>query len=135
MKIRNGFVSNSSSSSFLIYGISFETPCDLNFDQIFTEEAIEKIWESNKEYSDAKNVEEFGKTYCASIMEYTDGLVGTIEEPEDYGHVYAGTAWNRVSDDETGKQFKDRVEKNLREVFLPKYLEGGFGSESEAWGC
>lgn len=35
MKIRNGFVSNSSTSSFLIYGICIEEDGELNYDDIY----------------------------------------------------------------------------------------------------
>lgn len=72
MKIRMGFVSNSSSSSFLVYGA------------------------------------------CLSPRNELYDLTSKIEvysPPDD--NTYIGLSWDRVGDDETGKQFKERVTKKV----------------------
>jgi hypothetical protein len=79
MKIRQGFVSNSSSSSFLIYGVCVGGNCDL-------------------------------RNRC-------DKLKLTCKQPIYTDDMYIGRSWSEVKDDETGEQFKKRVEKELTEFF------------------
>ena len=84
MKIRNGFVSNSSSSSFLVYGS--ECPRSVEND----EKCAELIKELGIEY----------------IYGYEDeGISDCI-----------GLSWDEVKDDETGKQFKERVEEAVKKI-------------------
>lgn len=85
MKIRNGFVSNSSTSSFLIYGVF---------------------------------VEGFSYDDCDQIMKNTNGF--SYYCPEGCDGAYIGISWSDITDDETGKQFKERIEKQLRELFKDK---------------
>lgn len=40
--------------------------------------------------------------------------------PDGYDYCYIGRSWSEVGDDETGKQFKDRVEAELKGVFGDK---------------
>ena len=94
MKIRMGFVSNSSTSSFLIYGT----------DDISSEE-YDLI--SDKYYKEIDY-------YCP------------------YGnHYYIGYSWDSIKDDETGKQFKDRVESKIKELLGRDNMS--FGTYEEAW--
>jgi hypothetical protein len=82
MKIRNGFVSNSSSSSFVIYGVHL------------SDEYRSKIYNT-----------------------YDDFLeINHIPYVSNYDDVYLGRSWSEVKDDETGKQFKERVEKEIKEA-------------------
>lgn len=86
MKIRMGFVSNSSTSSFCIYGINLS--CYSEEDK----EIISKI-ESGK--IDLKMLEEhFG--------------------PSD--DRYYGKSWSEIGDEETGLQFKQSIEKIINAV-------------------
>lgn len=75
MKIRQGFVSNSSTTSFLIYGVSVDDA-----------ELVDKAW-------DVEGIEGYGNPY-------------------DSGG-WIGASWCQVRDDETGAQFKARVEAKL----------------------
>ena len=106
MKVRAGFVSNSSSSSFCIYGTSME----LN-------EIREKIKESNlipQEKLD--RMEEEDEWYeLGEILEEKLGL--STYQSEDY--FWIGREWSNIDDEETGRQFKEGVEKKIEDVFGP----------------
>lgn len=96
MKNRYGFVSNSSSSSFVVYGIS-----GFNEEEI-AEIAKTKLAELNKavpEYDDSD-----------LIYEYFVEELGW-EYNVDYSML--GRSWSSINDDETGKQFKKSVEDVL----------------------
>jgi len=90
MKIRMGFVSNSSSCSFLIYGAMIEECTDEM-----------ETWCYDNDYT------------CSSP--YDD-------------ECYVGKSWDSIGDDETGKQFKEKVEVALRKLGLDD-----FGTHEEAW--
>ena len=107
MKIRSGFVSNSSSSSFLIYGISI---------------AKDKLAEF---FPDQEDFDKYGF--------FDDKLEGTcLEEHSQYDSSYfnVGCSWDSVRDDETGRDFKIRVEIELEKVFGKK-ME--CGTIEDAW--
>ncbi len=92
MKIRCGFVSNSSSSSFLIYGVRIER--------------VQALKVLGKTEEEAEEI---------SLPEYLETLsYMTCYDPYDGGSLFIGVSWDKVKDDETGKQFKDRIEENLR---------------------
>lgn len=103
MKIRNGFVSNSSSSSFVLYGIEVST------------EQLHKLM-----------IERLGEEKANELLE--DGCYYTIadevfNEEENFEIIYTdiGIFFGRdpfnVGDNETGKEFRDKVEKFAKEVF------------------
>jgi len=105
MKIRNGFVSNSSSSSFCIYGA----------------------------YINSSDFEKFGMPEGADVWDWAEGLdvpgLETHSSDYDYGF-YIGRSWSSVKDDETGLQFKESVEKAIKEAFGEELK---CGTCSEAW--
>jgi len=97
MKIRTGFVSNSSSSSFCIYGIELDS-CEFK----------EKIIKMKPDLEDEDCVYELSENLDTSLEVHT---------PSDWDTVYIGRDWSSVKDDETGKQFKENVEKEIKELF------------------
>jgi len=99
MKIRSGFVSNSSSSSFLIYG-AFLNSSDIK-------ELLKLSEEEQQDELDYILQERTGFEVHAPIDDYDDGY-------------YIGRSYDSIGDDETGKQFKESVEKKLEEVFGKK---------------
>jgi len=98
MKIRNGFVSNSSSSSFCIYG----TTCETN--------DFMKILKDKKLIDE--NIEEFYEVDTYELK--LNGL--SIYCMEDVDEVYLGRDWCNIKDDETGKEFKEDVQNKINEL-------------------
>jgi len=98
MKLRNGFVSNSSSSSFMIYGIT------LDYDEI-----VKLLNLAIKENDDLCGIIEY------EVSEKISGL--NILNNYESERMYIGRSWNTIADDETGKQFKDKTEAIIRPVF------------------
>lgn len=115
MKIRNGFVSNSSSSSFLIYGIQMEES------ELLENLSLKQTDNEEDAYEDIYEVldEAFRKT----------GMVYVC--PEGFDYWYIGRSWDEVKDNETGKQFKERVREEIKKVF--KVEDKDFNTLSEAW--
>jgi hypothetical protein len=113
MKIREGLVSNSSSTSFCIYGT------------ILTEEIVEKL---RVELGDDEDGED-------DIYGLIDGIIADkkldleINSPPDEEY-YVGRSWSKVKDDQTGKEFKEDVKKQIVEL-LGKEVK--IGTLEEAW--
>ena len=103
MKIRQGFVSNSSSSSFHMYGTEID---DTEFEKMIIEKGL-----TTAELLEADGISEF--LWVAGIP----GLQG--EHILDWGNVYLGRCYAGIGDDETGKEFKESTKKALEE-FLGK---------------
>jgi len=111
MKIRTGFVSNSSSSSFLIFGVALASS-DLH-----------------KMFPDIEAAAEFEGWY-EFLKEKTSKTGLQYNVPAGYDTFYVGDSWGSVKDDETGRHFKERVAKRILEVFgkdLP------CSTHAEAW--
>ena len=105
MKIRNGFVSNSSSSSFCIYGQIFDIDEDI-------EKAMkQKIKEEY--YKDEKRDEE--DIYISDISEITPA--GLMSHQDDYSHdtLYVGRTFHDMKSTETKKKFFARTEKDIED--------------------
>ena len=99
MKVRQGFVSNSSSSSFVIYGVCLDG---------------EKIFEMAKDTFD-----EFQKMEDLDTYELLNELL-QLELYKDLffasdgdGRYYVGASYTDFKDDETYLEFKDRIKQNL----------------------
>jgi len=111
MKIRMGFVSNSSSSSFCIYGMEMD------------KEDLLKII--------GKTEEEFGGMYDSleEAAEKTDLEMHGNENSETY---YLGRSYSRIGGEETGNQFKADVVKKLSDA-LDRNVSASCSYISEAW--
>ena len=119
MKIRNGFVSNSSTSSFCIYGTHLEYEDDL------IKALIEKGFATKEELLDGVSEYAWNKN-----NKFFTGDIG-FECPYDGDDgVYIGIEWNKIKDDETGAQFKARIEEKMKDL-LGNDVE--CGTYSEAW--
>jgi len=100
MKIRKGFVSNSSTTSFCIYGLYFD--------------------------SNAAAV-------AASSVDSMDEIDYALLHYGQNDEVYAGLSPTEIEDDETGRQFKDRIEEKLKEIFPNLSEHQKFGYFEDAY--
>jgi hypothetical protein len=110
MKIRNGLVSNSSTSSFCIYGTSFEKSELIQL----AKEIINKT--NNEELK--KNLE---SEYNWSLINEIRNALKLSSYNFDYTF-YIGREWVTIKDDETGGQFKESVKESFRKV-VGDYVE------------
>jgi hypothetical protein len=98
MKNRFGFVSNSSSSSFVVYGIS-------GFDEAeIAEIAKTKLKELGEDISDYED------DSSEAIYDYFVEELGWSYNGE---YSMLGRSWSSINDDETGAEFKKSVEDAL----------------------
>lgn len=159
MKKRQGFVSNSSTTSFCIYGTQLEITTDTiincfkyikanrsdDYKQML--EKVKKDW-LTKTYM-AKRV------YILDMLEHVDTMTDQEKDQldefldddpieifteivnlnywhgPDYGNnIYLGRSWDSITDDETGKQFKESIEESLMSVFGDSVT---CGTHEESW--
>lgn len=141
MKTRLGFVSNSSSSSFCIYGIQFDS----------YDEAIQSMKNGKKEFVDSL-IKLFNEAYKDDLEQYDvpevttlDELITTINDIDldiweffedilcrdtnisvftgsEYldGIVSIGREWKNIGNKETGGEFKKNVRSQLGDYFGKK---------------
>ena len=95
MKIRSGFVSNSSSSSFLIYGKEIDIS-ELAKKVGLTEENYYELFEmlDDKKYLDKINL-----------------ISGCGSE-----YFYLGRSWDSIDDNETGREFKKSIKDEISKL-------------------
>jgi hypothetical protein len=106
MKIRNGFVSNSSTTSFCIYGAEIEY------------DTLKKLY--NKEHN-VNDENEEDKDYefdeYDTMEKLAEKLGLEMHSGQDGEQRYLGRSYSRIKDDETGKQFKTEIENKLKAEF------------------
>lgn len=107
MKVRTGFVSNSSTSSFCIYGTKVDCGA-------IKERHEEEDFDAY-EYLESR-ASDLGLEFH-SICGY---------------HYYVGESWSSIGDDETGAQFKQRI-KELVQKFLETSDDIEISTIEEAW--
>ena len=110
MKIRKGFVSNSSSTSFCIYGANIEIddlkqflPENTNFNK--------EDWEFGIDWWNINSIiiKQLGKEFSFFF------------EGEELQNFYIGRTLESLEDNETGKQFKKLVEEKIKKFFGEDY--------------
>ena len=110
MKLREGFVSNSSSSSFCIYGAYISSSK--------TDEIAKKIGVEDEDLDLYELIEEYlskNKMMCEVHCAPYDSSV------------YVGRSWDSIRDDQTGAEFKKSVEESLKDIATE------FRTFEEAW--
>jgi hypothetical protein len=124
MKIRQGFVSNSSTSSFCIYGVSLE------YKDLF-DLAVRLGFDTKKESPKDRSLE-YQNYERYDLMEYINKQE-TIQvqcfSAYSGDYYYIGREFKSIGDKETGARFKKSVEDELDELDIdksPKVIE-------EAW--
>lgn len=118
MKIRTDFVSNSSSSSFVLWGASFNK-----------DELEKKFNDANIIKADGFNEEDYNSSFDQWLDEQQDFDYDEYVNG-DYEIVF-GMKPDEMKDDETLKQFKERIFEKLVAVKLPvgsindiKFIQG-----------
>lgn len=96
MKKRMGFVSNSSTSSFCIFGVHFK---DLS--EITNDEDGNEVHDQDS-YSLYKKCQKLGLQFV-DCSEYNDGC-------------FIGLKWPSIKDDETGFEFKKRAKNAVEKL-------------------
>lgn len=107
MKIRQGFVSNSSSTSFCIYGTYVDEDESVGYAD--KKKKKSKTDEDDDWDDDYPTFEKFQKKAAKIGLEFYHSCEG--------GGLWVGSAPDNIKDDETGKQFKDSVEEKLKTLF------------------
>ena len=135
MKIRAGFVSNSSSSSFHIFGAGFDNDqvraiaIKLGVIPAEGDETIPRKCRScgHVTLEDAGFCSKCGRKLeappsnadmyevCELMSEKTDLVF--FQEPENGDLVYVGRYWEDIGKDETGDQFRKSVKDGLKKFF------------------
>jgi hypothetical protein len=139
MKIRQGFVSNSSSSSFCLYGLSIDESeirdALLARGEVLNEDEMEYLgeyfyypysYENRKK--NGEELTEDDKRIEAKFFSKDDGF--EYEDVDGYMQ-FIGISWKNIRDDETGAEFKKRVENKLKELFPDKDIQ--CGTHEHAW--
>lgn len=119
MKLKQDFITNSSTTCFVAWGLSYNC-----YD--FTKENTEKMKVLYEKKYNEPMPEEFSSTAVELLLENT-GLEYSIFYDGDW--VGIGMPFTRMKDEETFREFKERVKEELQKIGItdtPVYIE-------EAW--
>ena len=119
MKIRIDYVSNSSSSSFMVVG------------HAFNDEELVKIAEYNKlepeypeEHEDPENYEDWSVWEIVEALEKKFGDLDFQNGLENYYDNFCiGMEYDKMKDSETKKEFEKRIEDRLKEMTGKKTIK------------
>jgi hypothetical protein len=112
MKIRSGFVSNSSSSSFCIYGAYVDESDMLD---LFVNAGLA---------TEEEMKEDFDSYGIADIVCNMEKLKEITFLGNDCGGAYVGIDISRMGEDETKREFKNRSQKLLDDAFGKNVIKG-----------
>ena len=149
MKIRLGFVSNSSTSSFCIHGIGLDDDvgvdhilrakeiCPDNFKKLLDTYASYKGEYYKNLYNNLRTIDtDEGRASFEKILcDDKDDVVNILSEIIDmemhyyYEYLYLGRSWKKIKDDKTGGDFKSNISDIIRSVFPDKKCS----TYEEAW--
>jgi len=118
MKIRNGFVSNSSTSSFCIYGVCLE------------KKVAKALTEKLGTGGDTSHLCDY---FRALIKDANVNLTAYRGDPNYGEFVYIGRSWSSIKDDETGKMFKDKIKADILKLLNNELPNVAFATLEEAW--
>ena len=130
MKFREGFVSNSSTTSFFIYGLSFDSDAEImekvkaNMSDEIRQIVLDKNNKLAQESKYSKHYDTFdayvnSSEDCCSDFFYdlTRVIENLVFEENPYeGTAYIGVCSSDIKDDETGAEFKERTKVLLRSI-------------------
>lgn len=126
MKIRQGFVSNSSTSSFCIYGTCISSS---ELEELLKSEYKAMIALSSEEPDEDELEYDWG-TVLDDLFSNEDGNWTYYDIGGD-GEYFIGRSWTDIDDNETGRQFKDKIEAVISKYFNTEGVS--FGSHEEAY--
>jgi len=128
MKTRNGFVSNSSSSSFLIYGLH---DVDHNkiideFEKLVTQGKFKKPENWPEKYEGVDDWDYYSEAFYA-IEDIT-----YLETYEVWDTYYIGGCYTQMGFDETRRGYEERVRKLIK-LLVPSAKDSDFRVHQQAW--
>jgi hypothetical protein len=126
MKIRGGWVSNSSSTSFCVYGAYFSVDTLRPEVKAKLLEKFNEDREADDRVEDIDVLDSWDVSFLLESMTLIPDGMGVF----GYEHDCMGMGPENIGDDETGRQFKDRVEKAMKELFDQ---ELSFGWQEECY--